>query len=72
MQFELTAVYRKVSEGYVAFVEELPGANSQGSTLDEARAATFAKPWPWCSKHHIETQAARNVRCVQRRPIVAH
>jgi predicted RNase H-like HicB family nuclease len=37
MQLELTAVYRKVPEGYVAFVEELPGANTQGATLDEAR-----------------------------------
>ena len=27
----------KVPEGYVAFVEELPGANAQGRTLDEAR-----------------------------------
>ena len=35
---ELTAVYQKVPEGYIAFVEELPGANSQGATLDEARA----------------------------------
>ena len=35
---ELTAVYQKVQEGYIAFVEELPGANSQGATLDEARA----------------------------------
>ncbi len=34
---ELTAVYIKVPEGYVAFVEELPGANTQGETLDEAR-----------------------------------
>ncbi|MHB0964115.1 MAG: type II toxin-antitoxin system HicB family antitoxin [Gemmatimonadaceae bacterium] len=34
----LTAVYRKVPEGYIAFVEELPGANSQGDTLQEARA----------------------------------
>lgn len=24
-------------EGYIAFVEELPGANTQGATLDEAR-----------------------------------
>jgi predicted RNase H-like HicB family nuclease len=32
-----TAVYRKVPEGYVAFVEELPGANTQGATLEEAR-----------------------------------
>lgn len=34
----LTAVFRKVPEGYVAFVEELPGANTQGETLPEARA----------------------------------
>ena len=33
----LTAVYLKVPEGYIAFVEELPGANTQGATLDEAR-----------------------------------
>jgi predicted RNase H-like HicB family nuclease len=32
-----TAVYVKVPEGYVAFLEELPGANSQGATLEEAR-----------------------------------
>ena len=38
MQIELTAVFRKVPEGYVAFVEELPGANTQGATLEEARA----------------------------------
>jgi len=34
---QITAVYMKVPEGYVAFVEELPGANTQGATLDEAR-----------------------------------
>ena len=38
MTMKLTAVYRKVPEGYIAFVEELPGANTQGGTLDEARA----------------------------------
>ena len=36
MQF--TAVFRKVPEGYIGFVEELPGANTQAETLDEARA----------------------------------
>jgi len=35
MQF--TAVYMPVPEGYVAFIEELPGANTQGATLEEAR-----------------------------------
>ena len=34
---QLTAVYLEVPEGYIAFVEELPGANTQGATLDEAR-----------------------------------
>ncbi len=38
MQIELTAIFRRVPEGYVAFVEELPGANTQGATLDEARS----------------------------------
>ena len=28
----------KVPEGYIGFVEELPGANTQGETLEEARA----------------------------------
>jgi predicted RNase H-like HicB family nuclease len=37
MSITLTAVYRKVPEGYIAFVEELPGANAQADTLDEAR-----------------------------------
>jgi predicted RNase H-like HicB family nuclease len=32
-----TAVYMQVPEGYIAFVEELPGANTQGATLQEAR-----------------------------------
>jgi predicted RNase H-like HicB family nuclease len=34
----LTAVFVKVPEGYVAFIEELPGANTQGDTLEQARA----------------------------------
>lgn len=37
MNYQLTAVFEKVPEGYTAFVEELPGANTQGETLDEAR-----------------------------------
>jgi len=34
---ELTAVFMKVPEGYIGFIEELPGANTQGQTLEEAR-----------------------------------
>lgn len=33
----LTAVFRKVPEGYIGFVEELPGANTQGASLEEVR-----------------------------------
>jgi predicted RNase H-like HicB family nuclease len=38
MHLQLTAVFRKVPEGYIGFVEELPGANTQGATLEETRA----------------------------------
>jgi predicted RNase H-like HicB family nuclease len=37
MRWELTAVFHRAPEGYIAFVEELPGANTQGATLEEAR-----------------------------------
>ena len=32
-----TAVFENVAEGCIAFVEEVPGANTQGATLEEAR-----------------------------------
>ncbi|MCH7908337.1 MAG: type II toxin-antitoxin system HicB family antitoxin [Candidatus Hydrogenedentes bacterium] len=38
MTMNLSAVFLKVPEGYVGFVEELPGANTQGETLEETRA----------------------------------
>jgi predicted RNase H-like HicB family nuclease len=38
MDLQFTAVFRKVPEGYIGFVEELPGAHTQGATLEEARA----------------------------------
>ena len=34
---KLTAVFEKVAEGYIGFIEELPGANTQGETLEKAR-----------------------------------
>jgi len=37
MEMAFTAVFKKVPEGYIGFVEELPGANTQGATLEEAR-----------------------------------
>jgi predicted RNase H-like HicB family nuclease len=35
---KFTAVFEKVAEGYIGFVEERPGANTQGAALEEARA----------------------------------
>lgn len=35
MQFN--AIYKKTGKWYVAWVEEIPGANTQGRTLKEAR-----------------------------------
>ena len=32
-----TMVYKKVPEGYIGFIEELPGANSQAKTLSELK-----------------------------------
>ena len=37
MNLSLTAVFQKVPEGYIGYVEELPGANTQGETLEETR-----------------------------------
>ena len=37
MEVRLTKVFQKVPEGYIGFVEELPGANTQGETLEEVR-----------------------------------
>jgi predicted RNase H-like HicB family nuclease len=41
MELTLTAVFEEVPPdqggGYAAYVEELPGANTQGETIEEAR-----------------------------------
>ena len=38
MEIKFPAVFQKVPEGFIGFVEELPGANTQGATLEKARA----------------------------------
>ena len=37
MKIHFTGVFQKVEEGYIGFVEELTGANTQAPTLEEAR-----------------------------------
>jgi predicted RNase H-like HicB family nuclease len=34
---KFTAIFEQVEEWWIGYVEELPGANTQGRTLDEAR-----------------------------------
>jgi hypothetical protein len=58
-RMKLTAAYMNVPGGYVAFIEELPGANTEGATLDEAEKISMKRsrscwtriaPWrksPW-------------------------
>jgi predicted RNase H-like HicB family nuclease len=37
-KFTITAVFVEVAEGgYAAYVEEIPGVNTQGDTLEEAK-----------------------------------
>jgi predicted RNase H-like HicB family nuclease len=36
-EMKLTAAYKKVDDWWAAWVEEIPGVNTQGATLEEAR-----------------------------------
>ncbi|NYB52803.1 MAG: type II toxin-antitoxin system HicB family antitoxin [Methanobacteriaceae archaeon] len=37
MKTTFTAIFEKVNNCYIGYVEELPGANTQGETLEEVR-----------------------------------
>lgn len=37
MHEKLTAVFQKSASGYIGYLEELPGANTQGKTLEETK-----------------------------------
>ncbi len=50
MNILLTAVFRKVPEGFIGFVEELPGANTQGATLELRRGQISKKLRLLCLK----------------------
>ena len=48
MALQRTAVFQKVPEGYIGFIEELPGANTLGATLEEARETSKKRsPCSW-------------------------
>ena len=37
MKSHLTAIFERTDKWWIAYVQELPGANTQGKTLEEAR-----------------------------------
>lgn len=37
MESIFTAIFERADDWYIGYVEELPGANTQGKTLEEAR-----------------------------------
>jgi len=42
MHNEFTAIFERDDEWYIAYCPEIPGANGQGRTKDEARASLAA------------------------------
>ncbi|MBI4733433.1 MAG: type II toxin-antitoxin system HicB family antitoxin [Rubrobacteridae bacterium] len=42
MHEKLTAVFKKSPYGYIGYIEELPGANTQGETLKETKENLIA------------------------------
>ena len=69
MQLNLTAVFEKVDEGYIGYVEELPGANTQGRTLDEARANLDEAVQLTLEANRILSEDARGDKIVIREPL---
>jgi predicted RNase H-like HicB family nuclease len=66
---ELTAVFQKVPLGYIGFVEELPGANTQGATLDEARTNLVEAVQLVLEANRALSQEAINGKDVIREPL---
>jgi len=70
MTIRFTAVFEKVPEGYIGFVEELPGANTQGATLEEARENLEEAVELVLEANRILAEEALNGRAVIREPWV--
>ena len=65
-----TAVFEQVPEGYIGFVEELPGANTQGATLEEARANLEEAIELVLEANRLLAEESLGGRAVIREPIV--
>jgi len=66
MQIQLTAVYEKVLTGYIGYVEELPGANTQGTTLEETKANLLETIELVLESHkQLVEEEMRNKECIK-------
>ena len=70
MTMKLTAVFEKVPECYIAFVEELPGANTQGATMEEARSNLQEAVEMILDANRVLAEETLNGRSVIREPFV--
>ncbi len=66
----LSAVFEKVAEGYIGFIEELPGASAQEPTLDETRAALAEAVELVLEGNRLLAEQAIEGRNVIREPLV--
>jgi predicted RNase H-like HicB family nuclease len=72
MQLKLTAVFREVKEGYIGFVEELPGANTQGKTIEEARTNLLdAIEMVLEANRMVSEESIRGVRVIREQIIIS-
>ena len=70
MTMQLTAVFEKVPEGYIAFVEELPGANTQAATMEEARTHLQEAVELVLEANRVLAEEALDGRVVTREPFI--
>ena len=61
-----TAVYRKTGKWWAAYVEEVPGVNTQGTTLAKARAnLKEALAMILETNRDLAREAERDSRCIR-------
>ncbi len=77
-ELRLTAIYEEAEEGgYIGYVAELPGANTQGETIDEVRENLIeaAQLILEANREEVEKRVAEttaNGKSVTREELVLH
>ena len=70
MKLQFTAVFEQVPEGYIGYVEELPGANTQAATLEEARTNLVEATELVLDANRLLAEERRGTRKVIREPLL--